>query len=91
MNKSEIIDEIARRTGVKKVDVKLIVDALRDTAEHALVNGEDFEIEGICSLYTRVGSSRAGRNPATGEIIQIPAKAYLRVKPRKHIKDLINA
>ena len=73
MTKSEFVDQVADRAGLSKKDASEAVDAFLDTIEGALSRGSDVTFSGFGKFSVSQRSAREGRNPATGEKIQIAA------------------
>ncbi len=73
MTKSEFVDQVADRAGLSKKDAGDAVDAMLDTIESALSRGSDVTFSGFGKFSVSQRSAREGRNPATGEKIQIAA------------------
>lgn len=77
MNQKELIDAIASHVGnhgVAKSHVKHVLDALADVMRAELKKGGEITLPGICKLTVKTRLARKGRNPKTGEAIDIPAK-----------------
>ncbi len=85
--KSEIIAGLAEAAGVEKKQAAEMLEALVKMAFAEAVNG--FTIPGLGKLVKVERKARTGRNPATGESIQIPAKSVLKFKIAKAAKDAI--
>ena len=73
MTKSEFVDQVADRAGLSKRDAGAAVDAFLDTIEGALRRGSEVSFSGFGKFSVSNRSAREGRNPATGERIQIAA------------------
>ena len=73
MTKQEFVDQVADRAGLSKKDAGDAVDAFLDTVEDALKRGSDVSFSGFGKFSVSQRSAREGRNPATGERIQIAA------------------
>lgn len=80
MNKSELIAKIAEGAGLSKVDAKKALDAAVEATVAALKAGEKVQIPGIITLAVEKREERKGINPATKQIITIPAKKVVKVK-----------
>lgn len=74
MKKSELVSELASRTGSTKADATHALDALTELVAEALVRGEKVQITGLGTLTVRQRAERNGVNPSTGAKIKIPAK-----------------
>ena len=86
-SKSEIIAELAEAAGVEKKQAAEMLETLVKMAFREASNG--FTIPGLGKLVKAERAARTGRNPATGETIQIPAKTVLKFKIAKAAKDII--
>ena len=73
MTKQEFVDQVADRAGLSKKDASGAVDAFLDTVEDALKRGSEVSFSGFGKFSVSARSAREGRNPATGERIQIAA------------------
>ncbi|MET1042162.1 MAG: HU family DNA-binding protein, partial [Acidimicrobiales bacterium] len=73
MNKSELIDAIAAKTGLSKTDVGGVLDGFAEVAYGAVGSGDKITIPGFLSIEQTYRSARTGRNPQTGATIQIAA------------------
>lgn len=81
ITKAELITEIAHQTGQTKGIIADVLTALENTAQAALKNGDAVTIPGLVKLTPMDKAARVGRNPATGEACQIPAKRVVKAKP----------
>lgn len=89
MNKSQLLQMLAEKTGKSRKEVAEMLDLLVSTAyAEAKKNGE-FTIPGLGKLQKKDRAARMGRNPATGEQIQIPAKTVVKFRVSKAAKDAI--
>lgn len=89
MNKSELVDQVAARTNLSKKEAGLAVDAMFESIESALASGEKVQIVGFGSFEVRDRSARTGRNPQTGEEIEIEARRVPVFKAGKALKDAV--
>mgnify|MGYP004747447319 CR=1 FL=1 len=80
MNKAELIDAMAHRSGLSKADAKKALDAFTSATGNALGNGERVALVGFGSFSVSERSARKGRNPRTGEEINIAAKKVVKFK-----------
>lgn len=91
MNKTELIDKLASATSLSKADAGRAVDALFDVDKgiiaDALKTGAKVQITGFGTFETRRRGARTGRNPRTGETIEIPASNSPAFRPGKGLKD----
>lgn len=90
MNKTELIDEIARKADISKAAAARALDATLDTVETTVSKGESVSILGFGSFEARKRNARNGKNPKTGEMIKIAASTVPAFKPGKTFKDAVN-
>ncbi len=90
MTKSEVIDNVSEQTGLSKKDAGAAVNALLDTVQNALANGESVQITGFGTFEVRQRAAREGVKPGTSEKIQIPASKAPAFKAGKPLKDAVN-
>ena len=80
MNKADLVAKVADKTGFKKKDAELALDAVLETIEGALVAGDSVRLIGFGTFAVNEKAARTGVNPATGKKIQIPAKKVVKFK-----------
>lgn len=94
MNRSELIAQVAEKTGIKKSDVTAVVNAIFDTEEgaicSALQGGQDVSLTGFGSFGVKERAARKGRNPQTGKEIDIPASRSPSFRAGKGFKEAMN-
>lgn len=90
MTKADLVEEVARVTELTRKDSEVIVDTLFESVIQALKGGDKLEVRGFGSFRVRQRNARVGRNPKTGEKVEVPAKRVPYFKPSKELKDLIN-
>lgn len=94
MNKSELVDALADQTGMTKADAARAIDALFSTdggiLAKALKNGDRVQITGFGTFEAKMRKARTGRNPRTGESIQIAAARSPGFRAGKGLKDAVN-
>ncbi len=90
MTKAELVEEVARAAELTKKDSEVVVDEVFKNIIQALNRGEKIELRGFGSFRVRQRDARRGRNPKTGEPVDIPAKRVPYFKPGKELKELIN-
>jgi integration host factor subunit beta len=90
MTKADLIDEVSRLAELTRKDSEVIVEAIFDSVVRSLRAGDKIEIRGFGSFRTRQRKPRTGRNPKTGEKVEVPAKKIPFFKPSKELKDLVN-
>lgn len=89
MNKTDLISEVAGKTGMTKKDVDKVVAAFFDTVEGVLKAGDKVQLIGFGTFEVRERQARKGRNPQTGEEISIPAARVPAFKAGKAFKDVL--
>ncbi|MFD1736228.1 HU family DNA-binding protein [Bacillus salitolerans] len=89
MNKTELISSVAEKTELSKANSTKAVDAVFDTILDALKNGDKVSLIGFGNFEVRERSARKGRNPQTGEEIEIPAGKVPAFAPGKNLKEAI--
>jgi DNA-binding protein HU-beta len=90
MNKSDLVDAIADSAGLSKADAGRALDALVNTITGALKSGDGVSLVGFGTFSVRDRAARTGRNPRTGETIQIKASKNPAFKAGKALKDAVN-
>ena len=90
MTKADLVEEVARVTELTRKDSEVIVDTLFESVIKALRTGDKLEVRGFGSFRVRQRNARVGRNPKTGDKVEVPAKRVPYFKPSKELKDLIN-
>lgn len=87
MNKSDLINVVAEATELPKKDATKAVDAVFEAIAEALQKGDKVQLVGFGNFEVRERSARKGRNPQTGEEIEIPSSKVPAFKPGKALKD----
>ncbi|QIL88943.1 integration host factor subunit beta [Microbulbifer harenosus] len=91
MTKSELIEKIALRLDQLPVkDVELAVKVMLDTMSSVLAEGERIEIRGFGSFSLHYRAPRTGRNPKTGDSVELAGKYVPHFKPGKELRDRVN-
>ncbi|MDD4569386.1 MAG: HU family DNA-binding protein [Tepidanaerobacteraceae bacterium] len=90
MNKADLISVMAEKSGMTKKDSEKALNAFIETVEEALVKRDKVQLVGFGTFEVRERSARKGRNPQTGEEIDIPAASVPAFKAGKALKDSIN-
>ncbi|MEO8033711.1 MAG: integration host factor subunit beta [Acidobacteriota bacterium] len=90
MTKAELVDEVAHVVQLTKKQAETIVNIVFDSIVESLRAGEKIELRGFGSFRLRSRKSRTGRNPKTGEKVEVPSKKIPYFKPGKELKELIN-
>ena len=89
MNKAELVSAIAEKTGQSQSDVGAVLGAFESVVMSAVAGGDKVQIPGFLSFEKADRAARTGRNPATGEEMQIPAATVPKVKVGKSFKDAV--
>ena len=90
MNKTELIAAVAAQSGSTKKAASLAVEALVETIQEELAKGEKVQIIGFGTFESRVRKARQGRNPKTGEGLEIPAAQHPFFSVGKELKTVVN-
>ena len=90
MNKAELIDAIAESADLSKASATRALDATLDAITSQLVSGEQVTLVGFGTFSVKARAARTGRNPRTGEAIQIKASNVPGFKAGKALKDAVN-
>ncbi|MDD5939696.1 MAG: HU family DNA-binding protein [Lachnospiraceae bacterium] len=90
MNKTELVAAVAEAAGLSKKDAAKAVEAFTDTIAKELKKGDKVQIVGFGTFEVSERAARTGRNPHTGEEMQIAASKAPRFKPGKALKDALN-
>ena len=90
MNKAEMIDALAQNAGLNKKEAETALNAVLDTIRQTLARGEKLQLVGFGSFETKQRAARKGRNPQTGEEIDIAAAVIPVFKPGKQLKEAVN-
>jgi integration host factor subunit beta len=90
MTKAELVEEVSRVSDLSKKHSEIIVETVFKSIIDALHRGEKIELRGFGSFRLRQRESRKGRNPKTGDKVDVPPKRVPYFKPGKELKDLIN-
>ncbi len=90
MNKAELIGSIADKSGLSKTEAGKALDAFVSSVSDALKGGDRISLVGFGSFSVDKRDARTGRNPRTGEEIQIAAKNVVKFKPGAGLSDAVN-
>lgn len=90
MNKSELIAAVAEQAAISKKDAEKAINAFVDTISDALAEGEKIQLVGFGTFEVRAREARTGKNPRTGEKINIAASKVPAFKAGKALKDAVN-
>ncbi len=89
MNKTELIAQVAEKTGLSKKDTESIINAAVDTIASTMAQGDKVQLSGFGIFEVKDRQARVGRNPKTKEAIEIPASRQPVFKPSKALKDIV--
>ena len=89
MNKNELVAKVADQSGLSKKDAEKALAAVIDTITAALVAGDKVQLVGFGTFETKQREARTGRNPRSGETIEIPAASLPAFKAGKALKDAV--
>ena len=90
MNKADLITALKNETGLTKTEAESVVNVFFNQMANALANGERAEIRGLCSFYVKNYRPYSGRNPKTGEPINIKPKNLPFFKCGKELKERVD-
>src|SRR5216110_2840508 len=90
MTKADLIEEVSKMVELTRKDSEVVVDTIFDSIVHSLRSGDKIEVRGFGSFRTRQRKPRVGRNPKTGDRVDVPAKKIPFFKPSKELKDVVN-
>lgn len=89
MNKQELITAIAEKGNLTKKDSEAILNLIGEVIEELLANGEEFKIPSVGKFFVTDTKARVGRNPQTGEEIEIPASKAVKFRPCSSLKEAV--
>ena len=90
MNKTELIAAVAEKAGISKKDADAAVNTTLDTIVEMVAAGDKVQLVGFGTFEPRERSAKTGKNPRTGESIEIPASKIPSFKAGKAFKDIVN-
>ncbi|MGD9046039.1 MAG: HU family DNA-binding protein [Desulfobacterales bacterium] len=90
MNKLKLIDALKKECQVSKKEAAAVVDLFFGSMSEALARGDRVEIRGLCSFYVKEYESYKGRNPKTGESVQVGSKKLPFFKSGKKLKERVD-
>ena len=90
MNRTEMIEQISQDTQLSKNDVTKVLNAFCNMVKSTLKTKKDVRLTGFGTFSLNQRKARTGRNPKTGQSIQIPAVAYPKFRPGKEFKEYLN-
>ena len=90
MNKSELVDSIAEKSGLNQTQAADALNAMMESVGEALENNDTISLVGFGTFSVKDRKARTGRNPKTGDELQIPASRVPHFKAGKGLKDRLN-
>lgn len=90
MTKAELVEQVSATGDLTRKDAEVIVETILNAVMDALRADDKVEIRGFGSFRTRSRKARVGRNPKTGDKVDVPAKRVPFFKPSKELRDLVN-
>lgn len=90
MNKAELVEKVAKKTDLTKVQSEQVIDAALEVISRAVSKGDEVKLVGFGTFSRAVRKARTGRNPKTGTKVEIPAAKVPKFKPGKDFRDLCN-
>ncbi len=91
MTKADLVKEVAKSSGLTQTNAEVVVETVLESIKEALNSGDEVELRGFGSFRLRQRNPHRGRNPKTGEVVQVPAKRVPYFKLGKALKELINS
>jgi DNA-binding protein HU-beta len=89
MTRNELIASLADEAGMDKKDAKVFLESLTTLVENTIKGGGEVPLKGLGKFKVQRRQARMGRNPASGEAIEIPAKTVVKFTVAKALKDLV--
>lgn len=90
MTKADLVDQVTALGSLTRRDGEIIVDTFFEGVIDAVAKDDKVEIRGFGSFRTRQRNARTGRNPKTGDRVEVPAKRVPYFKPSKELRDMVN-
>ena len=90
MTKADLVDQVTALGSLTRRDGEVIVDTFFEGVIEAVAADDKVEIRGFGSFRTRQRNARTGRNPKTGDKVDVPAKRVPYFKPSKELRDMVN-
>ncbi|HWR59945.1 MAG TPA: integration host factor subunit alpha [Thermodesulfovibrionales bacterium] len=89
MTKADLVDLIFGKVGLSKIESQNLIELIFDTVRRTLVEGESVKVSGFGTFNVKKKNARRGRNPKTGEELQITPRRVITFRASNHFKDLV--
>ena len=89
MTKADLVDLIFGKVGLSKIESQNIIELIFDTVRQTIVEGESVKVSGFGTFNVKKKNARRGRNPKTGQELQITPRRVITFRASNHFKDLI--
>lgn len=90
MTKAEVANRLSERTGLSQKEAITALELFLDTVRDSLQKGDKVSLVGFGAFYIKERRARTGRNPRTGEVIEIPAKRVATFRPGKSFREMVD-
>lgn len=90
MTKVDLINYVAEKAGLSKADATRALDAAMEGVKEGLKKEKSVKLTGFCTFTAKKKDAKMGRNPRTGEAVQIPARVAVSIKAGSKLKDALN-
>jgi DNA-binding protein HU-beta/integration host factor subunit beta len=91
VTKKDLVEEIARRTGLTQVETKAVLESILDSISNSLREGRNIEIRGFGRFKVRAKKPRSARNPRTGEVVQVEGGLKPVFEASRELRELLNS
>ncbi len=89
MTKADLVDLIFGKVGLSKIESQNLIELIFDTVKQTLVEGESVKVSGFGTFNVKKKNARRGRNPKTGQELQITPRRVITFRASNHFKDLV--
>ena len=91
LTKSDIVEDLNNKIGLNKREAKELVDSVFETIKQTLINGEEVKVSGFSNFQLKDKPARPGRNPRTGEDVEITARRVVTFKSGQKLKEKVKS
>ena len=91
LTKSDIVEDLNNKIGLNKREAKELVDSVFETIKQTLINGEEVKVSGFGNFQLKDKPPRPGRNPRTGEDVEITARRVVTFKSGQKLKEKVKS